>query len=48
LGHYAFIGIPAGTYSMMATKENYDSVGVTGIKVIEANRTVQDFILTKK
>jgi hypothetical protein len=48
LGHYAFIGIPAGTYSTFATKENYDTVGYSGINVIEGNRTIQDFILTRK
>lgn len=47
-GSYAFIGIPAGSYSIFATKENYDTVSYTGIKVIEGNRTIQDFALTKK
>jgi hypothetical protein len=47
-GHYVFIGVPAGTYSMFATQENYDTVGFTGIKVYQANKTIQDFILTKK
>jgi hypothetical protein len=48
LGHYAFIGVPAGTYSIFATQENYDTVAYTGIKVLEGNRTIQDFTLTKK
>lgn len=48
LGHYAFIGIPAGTYSMFATMENYDTAGVSGIKVIKGNKTIQDFILTRQ
>lgn len=48
LGHYAFIGVPQGTYSIYATKENYDTVSYSGIKVIEGNRTLQNFILTKK
>lgn len=48
LGHYAFIGIPAGTYSIFANKENYDTVGYGGIKVIEGNRTIQNFALHKK
>lgn len=47
-GHYVFIGVPSGTYSIFATKENYDTVSYPGIKVISANRTIQDFILTKK
>ena len=48
LGHYAIIGLPAGTYSVFAAKENYDTVGFNGVKVVEGNRTVQNFILTKK
>ncbi len=47
-GNYAFIGVLAGTYSIFATKENYDTVSYTGIKVIEGNRTIQNFALTKK
>jgi hypothetical protein len=47
LGHYAFIGIPAGTYSVFATKTGYDTVSYTGVKVIEANRTILNFILPK-
>lgn len=45
LGHYAFIGIPAGTYSVFANKENYDTTGYNSINVIKGNKTVQDFIL---
>jgi hypothetical protein len=48
LGHYAIIGLPAGTYSIYATKENYDTVGYTGVKVIEGNLTIQNFVLNKK
>jgi hypothetical protein len=48
LGHYAFIGIPAGTYSVFATKTGYDTVSYTGVKVFEANRTILNFILPKK
>jgi len=44
-GYYAFIGIPAGTYSILATKEDYDTVEFAGIKVIKGNRTIQDFVL---
>lgn len=48
LGHYAFIGVPAGIYSVFATKENYDTVKYSGIQVTPGNLTVQNFILTKK
>lgn len=48
LGHYALIGLPAGSYSIFATKENYDTVSFSGVKVLEGNLTLQNFILTKK
>ncbi len=47
-GHYALIGLKAGTYSIFATKEGYDTVGYEGINVVEGNLTVRDFALTKK
>ena len=46
LGHYAFIGIPAGTYSVFATKENYDTVSYSDIHVSGGSKTIQNFILT--
>lgn len=48
LGRYAIIGLLPGTYSVHATKENYDTVSFSGVKVVEGNLTVQDFILNKK
>ncbi|MGE5458058.1 MAG: carboxypeptidase-like regulatory domain-containing protein, partial [Methanococcaceae archaeon] len=48
LGHYAFIGVPSGTFSMYATKENYDTSGFDDINVISGNSTIQNFILIKK
>lgn len=48
LGKYAIIGVPAGTYSLHATKEGYDTVTYESIKVVEANRLVRDFKLTPK
>jgi hypothetical protein len=48
LGYYAFIGIPSGTYSILATRENYDTATVNGIKVYSGNKTIQDLILTKR
>jgi len=47
-GHYAFLGVPAGTYSLSAVKENYDTLKYSGIKVTEGNRTIRDFILKIK
>jgi hypothetical protein len=48
LGRYAFIGIPAGTYSVFASKENYDTTGYNSINVNKGNKTVQDLILHNK
>ncbi len=45
-GKYVFIGVPAGLYSVYATGENYDTVSYDNIRVIEGNRTIQDFTLT--
>lgn len=47
LGYYAIIGVPAGTYSVFANKEGYDTVKFDGIEVIAGNRTIQNFTLTK-
>jgi hypothetical protein len=53
-GYYAFIGVPAGAYTVFANKEDtvnavdYDTVSYSGVTVVPANRTIQDFILTKK
>jgi hypothetical protein len=48
LGFYAIIGVPAGEYSVSATKEGYDTVRIDGIDVIAGNKTMLDFELTKK
>jgi hypothetical protein len=48
LGFYSFIGVPSGTYSVFATKENYDTVSYPGITVTAGNKIIQNFILTKK
>jgi hypothetical protein len=48
LGFYSFIGVPSGTYSVFATKENYDTVSYQGITVTAGNKIIQNFILTKK
>jgi len=48
LGHYAFIGIPAGSYSVFATKESYDTVSYSEVNVVAGNRTIKNFVLTAK
>jgi len=48
LGHYGLIGLPAGKYSVFATKENYDTVGYSDVNVVAGNLTIKDFMLTHK
>jgi hypothetical protein len=48
LGRYAIIGVPAGTYSLHATKTSYDTVSFAEVKVFPANSTVKNFKLTPK
>lgn len=47
-GYYALPGIPAGTYSLYATKDNYDTVMYSDVEVKAANYTEKDFELTPK
>jgi hypothetical protein len=47
LGYYAFIGIPSGSYSILATKEDYDTVKYDEVKVYAGNKTIQNFVLEK-
>ncbi|MCU0460122.1 MAG: DUF4382 domain-containing protein, partial [Bacteroidales bacterium] len=48
LGYYAIIGVPAGEWSVSATKDGYDTVRYDGVSVIAGNKTVKNFELTKK
>lgn len=45
-GYYGILGVLAGTYDIYCTKTDFDTVSVSGIEVIPANQTRQDFILT--
>jgi hypothetical protein len=47
-GHYAIIGVPAGSYSVFSTKENYDTLSYSDVVVTEGNKTIENFILHKK
>ncbi len=44
-GHYALIGLPGGTYSMLAIKESFDTIKVEDVVVVPANKVIQNFIL---
>jgi hypothetical protein len=48
MGYYNIIGVPVGSYSISATKEGFDTVSFDNISVIAGNRTIQNFVLTKK
>jgi hypothetical protein len=48
MGFYRLVGIPAGSYSLYAHKEGYDTVKYTGIEVLAGNRTLKNIILIKK
>jgi len=45
-GYYWILGIPAELYTLYATKENFDTVRIEEIEIIEGNIITQDFILT--
>ena len=44
-GHYLIMGVPAGTYSMSASRENYVTSSVEGVVVVAGNMVTQNFIL---
>ncbi len=44
-GHYLLVGVPAGTYSMTASKDNYVTASVAGVVVVAGNKVTQNFIL---
>jgi hypothetical protein len=46
-GLYAVIGLPSGTYSVVASKENYITVTVDDVKVVAGNKTTVNFTLLK-
>jgi len=48
LGYYKIIGLPAGTYSVLAEKETFDSVKDDGVKIVQGNMTILNFVLPNK
>jgi len=44
-GYYAIPGIPAGFYSLSATKEGFDTITYSDVEIVEGNLTVQNFTL---
>jgi len=45
-GYYAFIGVPAGSYSISAEKEGYVPADAEEVVVVAGNKTIKDFTLT--
>jgi hypothetical protein len=48
VGFYALIGIPAGTYSIYAAMEDYDTAYYENVEIFAGHKTIQDFTLTPK
>jgi hypothetical protein len=48
LGHYVIPGLRAGTYSVFAAKDGYDTVKVDDVVINAGNRTIRDFVLPAK
>jgi len=46
-GTYAIIGLPSGTYTVTATKENYKVATTNDVKIVAGNQTTLDFVLAK-
>jgi hypothetical protein len=47
-GIYAVIGLPSGTYSLVASKDDYETVTIDNVKVVAGNKTAVNFVLPKK
>ncbi len=48
MGYYAILGLPSGVYSVIAAKENYDTLKVEDVIITSGNRKVLDLVLNKK
>jgi hypothetical protein len=48
MGYYAIIGLPSGYYSVLAAKENFDTVKVDDVRIINGNRTILNFVLPSR
>jgi len=46
-GYYAILGLKAGTYSVVASKEGYQTVTTNDVKIVAGNKTVVNFTLAK-
>jgi hypothetical protein len=45
MGYYAVLGLPSGVYSVIAAKENYDTLKVENVIITSGNRKVLDLEL---
>jgi uncharacterized surface anchored protein len=44
-GKYAIIGLPPGTYSVVVSKDTYETATVNDVKVVAGNKTTVNFLL---
>jgi Domain of unknown function (DUF4382)/Carboxypeptidase regulatory-like domain len=45
-GHYVIPGVTSGTYSVSASKENFQTITTSDVKIVAGNKTVLDFVLS--
>jgi hypothetical protein len=48
MGYYAVVGLPSGVYSVIAAKENYDTLKIEDVIITSGNRKVLDLELEAK
>lgn len=48
MGYYAILGLPSGSYSVTAAKENFDTLEVKDVIITNGNRTVLNLELETK
>lgn len=46
-GYYAVPALPAGTYTVIASKDGYESVTIEDVVIVAGNKTIVDFTLQK-
>jgi hypothetical protein len=48
MGYYAIISLPSGNYSVLAAKENFDTVKIDDVRITNGNRTILNFVLPNR
>jgi hypothetical protein len=47
-GKYVIMGLASGAYSVFASKDNYEPVTTNDVKIVSGNKTILNFVLSKK